>query len=136
VYKKTGTIWENYAPDSTTYGLHAGGKPVVKDFVGWSGIAPIMYLLEYAIGLKADAPHNQLEWTVYSGKKSGCRNFRFNEQVVSLLAIPVLKDHSQTTQVEITADKNFTLIVNILGKRNVFSVKKGQNLFHCTNELP
>ena len=47
VFHQTGTIWENYAPDS----VHQG-KPAKGDFVGWSGIGPILYLLEYAIGLK------------------------------------------------------------------------------------
>jgi hypothetical protein len=135
VYKKTGTIWENYAPDSTTYGLHIGGKPVVKDFVGWSGIAPIMYFLEYAIGLKADAPHNELKWTVYSNKKSGCRNFRFNKHIVSLLAIPVLQGKIQKTELQINSDSEFALTVNIAGNKRVFGVKKGQNIFHCTNKL-
>jgi neutral trehalase len=43
VFTKTGTVWENYAPDSL-----APGKPAKGDFVGWSGIGPIMYLLEFA----------------------------------------------------------------------------------------
>ncbi|GHV64605.1 hypothetical protein FACS1894199_03250 [Bacteroidia bacterium] len=38
VFKQTNTIWENYMPDSLSYGLHLNGKPVAKDFVGWSGI--------------------------------------------------------------------------------------------------
>jgi hypothetical protein len=33
VFKNTGTIWENYAPDAL-----APGKPAKSDFVGWSGI--------------------------------------------------------------------------------------------------
>ena len=51
VFQSTGTVWENYAPDSA-----APGKPAKPDFVGWTGIVPILYFLEYAIGLKPDAP--------------------------------------------------------------------------------
>lgn len=46
VFPETGTLWENYAPDSAKR-----GKPAKQDFVGWSGIGPILYLLEYGIGL-------------------------------------------------------------------------------------
>jgi hypothetical protein len=83
VYRATGTIWENYAPDSAE-----PGKPAKKDFVGWSGIGPIMYLLEYAIGLQPDAAHNRLHWKIPAGVRCGCERFRFNGRVVSLLAEP------------------------------------------------
>jgi len=45
VYRKTGTIWENYSPEK-----FEPGDPAKADFVGWSGIGPILYLLEYGIG--------------------------------------------------------------------------------------
>lgn len=93
VYRQTGTIWENYMPDSASYGLVELKKgeyhPVRKDFVGWSGIAPIVYLLEYGIGLKADAPNRTLRWRLTSDGRSGCERFRFGGIVTSLLAEPV-----------------------------------------------
>ncbi len=46
VFATTGTIWENYAPDAKEPGRHADSALVAKDFVGWSGIAPILYFLE------------------------------------------------------------------------------------------
>jgi hypothetical protein len=81
VFKETGTIWENYAPDSA-----APGKPTGKDFVGWSGLGPILYLLEYAIGLKPNAPENELTWNLRSSARQGCERFRFAGHVVSLVA--------------------------------------------------
>src|SRR4029079_271099 len=47
VFKKTGTVWENYAPDSYDQGNQA--KP---DFVGWTGDGPIALLIENVIGLR------------------------------------------------------------------------------------
>jgi len=38
VFQKTGTIWENYAPQTI-----AAGAPARKDFVGWSGLGPIAF---------------------------------------------------------------------------------------------
>jgi hypothetical protein len=42
VYRRTGTFWENYAPD-----VPAPGKPAKPDFCGWSAIAPIALWHEY-----------------------------------------------------------------------------------------
>ena len=56
VFQMTGTVWENYAPDAP-----APGRPAKPDFVGWSGIGPIMYLLGFAIGLQPGRCFGQLE---------------------------------------------------------------------------
>lgn len=42
VYKKTGTFWENYAPDSIDKGNNS--RP---DFCGWTGIVPISIYKEF-----------------------------------------------------------------------------------------
>ncbi len=49
VYKKTGTFWEYYAPESANPGFMAR-----KDFVGWTGLPPIAELIEYIFGIRAD----------------------------------------------------------------------------------
>ncbi len=77
VYASTGTIWENYAPDSARPGRIFRWMPVRRDFVGWSGIGPILYLLEYAIGLRASAPENLLTWSIASDRRCGCESYRF-----------------------------------------------------------
>ncbi len=55
VYKKTGTFWEYYAPDSAEPGFMAR-----KDFVGWSGLTPIAELIEYIFGIRANVPEKKL----------------------------------------------------------------------------
>lgn len=103
VYKKDGFIWENYSPEKVS-----GGNSSQTDFIGWSGIPPIMYLLEYVIGLKADAPQNTLTWRIRAGKRTGCERFRFNQHVVSLVAEPAA-NNSQTMKVKVESDGAFTL---------------------------
>jgi len=49
VFKKTGTVWENYSPSRTS-----PGSPAKKDFVGWTGLTPIAVFLEYVLGLRAN----------------------------------------------------------------------------------
>ena len=80
VYRQTGTIWENYAPDSISPGNQS--KP---DFVGWSGIAPIAYLVEYAIGIKANASENTIELNVTSDKRVGIEKFWFGGKTIDLV---------------------------------------------------
>jgi glycogen debranching enzyme len=84
VFVETGTFWENYAADFIRQGDK--GKP---DFVGWSGIGPILFLLEHAIGIKGDARHNELCWRLNPDLgESGCKRYWFNGRTVDLRAVP------------------------------------------------
>ena len=82
-WRSTGTLWENYSPEGPE-----PGKPARKDFVGWSGLGPILYLLEYGIGLVPDAPANRLTWRLNAEAPNGCKRYRFNGHVVDLAAEP------------------------------------------------
>lgn len=130
VYRTTGTIWENYAPDKTAQGRHADGRDVAKDFVGWSGIGPIKFFIDYALGLQADALKNTLTWDLRSDKTVGCRNFRFNNNLVSLKA----PEGIRSRELEIEARKPFTLTVKIGGRTRTFKLKKGRQTICLTNQ--
>jgi hypothetical protein len=123
VFRNTGTIWENYAPDAT-----APGKPAKADFVGWSGIGPIMYLLEYAIGLKPDASHNLLVWDLRSQARAGCERYRFNGHVASLVAEPGSGGPGKM-EVSVESDGDFTLQLRYKGKQQNFAVGQGKQKF-------
>jgi len=123
VFLATGTVWENYAPDSVR-----PGKPAKGDFVGWTGIVPILYFLEYAIGLKPDAPANRLTWALTAQKRAGCRQFRFNGHTASLVAEPPGPDR-RTWRISVESDGPFQLVVQRDGKQRQFDVQKGKNGF-------
>lgn len=76
VFKATGTIWENYPADSIS-----SGNADKYDFVGWSGIGPILYLIEYAIGLSAAENGPGLVWEISKENIKdgtiGCENYWF-----------------------------------------------------------
>lgn len=86
VHHETGTIWECYAPETREPATVFGKKKVRSDFVGWSGIGPILFLLEHAIGLRVSAPEGQVHWRIGSDRRCGCRRFRFGGRRVSLEA--------------------------------------------------
>jgi len=120
VFRQTGTVWENYAPDTA-----APGKPAKKDFVGWSGIGPILYLLEYAIGLKPDAPRNELTWVLSAQGRLGCERFRFNGHVVSLQAEPVAGG-TPGHLIKVASDGTFTLRLVQGEQRRTVEIRSGE----------
>lgn len=125
VYRETGTFWENYAADSLAPGINTNGAPVVKDMVGWGALAPILFFFEYAIGLKPNAPENQLSWKINSNQRSGCKKYRFNEHVVDLIAEP-----SSTGGVKITvhSDGEFNLKASHRGVEKMYPIAVGENV--------
>jgi hypothetical protein len=123
VFGTTGTVWENYAPDDAK-----PGKPAKGDFVGWTGIVPILYFIEHAIGLKADAPDNRLTWDLTSAKRCGCEQFRFNGHTATLVAQPA-NDALGPIVVTVDSDGPFQLLVVREGKSRDFNVKAGKNRF-------
>jgi glycogen debranching enzyme len=119
VYKKTGTLWENYAPQSTS-----PGKPSKGDFVGWTGIGPIAFLIEYAIGIRADASDNKITWNIHSSKRVGVENFWFGGKTVSLLC--EAPDSQGQRLVKVRSSGTFHLRMNLNGKEKAVEVPAGE----------
>ncbi len=124
VFADTGTIWENYAPDSPEPGMVRDGLQVRKDFVGWSGIGPILCFLEHAIGLRPSAPDNRLSWNIGSGQRCGCSRFRFGGHVASLVAEAA--DPSGERRLTVESDGPFTLDVRWKDRRRTVNVGEGR----------
>lgn len=119
VFRDTGTIWENYAPEAAK-----PGQPAKADLVGWSGLPPIGWLLEYAIGLKPDALRNELAWKLVSLQRQGCARYRFNGHVVSLLAAPDPAAAGKFT-ISVDSDGAFTLQLRRAQKSATVAVHAG-----------
>lgn len=127
VFEKTGTIWENYAPDSKEPGRNTDSSLVAKNFVGWSGISPILYLLEYGIGLKPNAEKNALLWDIRSSKRTGCERYRFNGHIVSLLAEPT--STKGKIKVIIDSDGVFRLKIRLEKTERIVEIQRGRREF-------
>lgn len=76
VFGDTGTIWENYPADSISKG--SSDHPAM---VGWSGMAPILFLVRYGIGLSADSRTQTVEWrldpAMAGGTEIGLKRYVF-----------------------------------------------------------
>lgn len=123
VYQSTGTLWENYAPDAPV-----PGKPAKGDFVGWTGIVPIVHFLEHAIGLEADAGHNRLTWNLVSDARCGCERYRFNSHVTTLIAEPADAATGRRT-IHVESDGPFELRLRRGETIRIVAVMTGSNCF-------
>lgn len=98
----------------------------MKDMVGWAALAPILFFIEYGIGLKPDAPKNQLTWNITSNQRCGCERFRFNGHIVNLIA---RLSSENSTKITVQSDGEFTLKVSRTRVERVFLITPGQNDF-------
>lgn len=81
VYKQTGTLWENYAPEYIQK-----GNPAKPNFVGWTGITPISIFIEYLLGIQPNVGENKIYWNVSLIEKHGIKRYPFGEnQTVDLI---------------------------------------------------
>ena len=115
VFKETGTVWENYAPHNV-----GRGEPSKGDFVGWSGIGPISFFIEYAIGVRADALSNTIAWDIRSPARVGVERFWFGGKTVSLICEKA--DATGARDVVVRSSGPFKLAVSWQGKTTTVQV--------------
>ncbi|MEK7413923.1 MAG: trehalase family glycosidase [Planctomycetota bacterium] len=87
-FSTTGSFWENYSPETRSPGKSGdpldSGHNARRDFSGF-GITPIItYLLEYAIGLRPDAPNQCLAWHIQTTAATGCRRYPLGPHLYDL----------------------------------------------------
>jgi hypothetical protein len=89
IFEKTGTVWEYFAPEEASPGRGVNpedaGKNARGDFAGWGAYPVIATFLEHAIGLRPDAPRNELTWNLTSTGRCGCRQFAFGPVCTELI---------------------------------------------------
>jgi hypothetical protein len=121
IFKDTGTVWENYAPDAAK-----PGAPAKPDLVGWSGLGPILYLIEYGIGVHVDAPSNTITWNIRSPQRVGIERLRFGGTTVLLTCDAPDAQHRRTVRVR--SDAPFHLKLTCQGVARTLDVSAGEPL--------
>jgi hypothetical protein len=123
VFKDTGTIWENYAPDSA-----APGTPAKRDFVGWSGCGPIALLIENVLGFQTDGAADTLYWRIREPGRHGIENLVFGDNVVSLVCErPVVPNGPRTVTVLTTSP--FVLTIDTPASQTVHKIADPKTTF-------
>lgn len=133
--KYSKTLWETYQPEYIQpggiedYNSNGGNIGLVrKDFVGWTGLAPIAMMIEDVIGFTANAPENTLEWRINLTEKHGMENFRFNNNVIDIIA-EERTNSNEKVSITVNADKAFKLKANIGGTWYEKDVVAGESTF-------
>ncbi len=111
VFQDTGTIWENYPPEWIS-----SGNSDHADMVGWSGLAPILYFIQYGVGLSVPEGGDELVWelpeTFLEEGSVGCRQYWFSGKEADLQA------DKKGTEIALTIHTRdtFPLLVRYRGK--------------------
>jgi glycogen debranching enzyme len=119
VYKDTGTLWENYAPERA-----AQGNRAKDDFVGWSGLAPIAGLFEYVFGLRADAPNGRLLWDVRLLESHGVHRYPFGRNGILDLSCAERSSATEEPQIEARSTVPLELVIRWENGEKDVRVKK------------
>ena len=118
VYKQSGTVYENYAPESVSK-----GNPAKADFVGWTGLAPISIAFEYLFGIHPDAQNQTIVWNVNLTERHGIKQYPLGDATVELVC-NARESEGEQPIIKIKSDKPITLIVNCNGKSTVYEKVK------------
>ncbi|NWF88069.1 MAG: hypothetical protein HXY50_01260, partial [Ignavibacteriaceae bacterium] len=105
VYKKTGTIWENYSAEA-----YARGSWSRPDFVGWSGCGPIQLLIENILGFRPNGVNNTLTWHLSRIDKHGISNLKFGTVTASLIC-ERRESVDSPAKISIESNSKFDLII-------------------------
>jgi len=122
VFKKTGTLWENYSPDA-----YARGGLSKSRFVGWSGCGPIALLIEDVLGLRPDAGHRRLTWVLSRIDRHGIKRLPLGDTTATLVC-DRREDVESPARITVDTDKPFELVVVHSGGKQSFALPAGHSV--------
>jgi glycogen debranching enzyme len=122
VFKKTGTFWEYYAPETTDPGFLA--RP---EFVGWTGIVPISILFEVIFGIQPNGLKNTINWDVQLTEEHGIENYPIGKEGLLSLKCAPRANQNQRPSIEINSNVKLTLNLTWKGGAETVDVKPGLN---------
>ncbi len=118
VFKKTGTVYENYMPEQIAPSSGRG------DFVGWSAIGPITLLIENVLGFRPDGVRNRLDWRLTRTDRHGIERLHVGNANIS--ATCAARANAQApAHITVTTDQPFKLTVWNHGVENQFDISTG-----------
>ncbi len=120
VFKDTGTVWENYAPEEPL----RPGKPAAHDFVGWTGDGPIALLIENILGFRSDGVRHRLEWRLTRTDRHGIERLRLGDVTVSAICA-ARPDAGAPARLHVGTDHPLELVVLKGGTTTTFHLAAG-----------
>lgn len=124
VYKKTGTFWEYYAPESAEQGFMAR-----KEFIGWTGLAPIAELFEFIIGVQGDYAERRITWDMNLTEANGIERYPFGPDGVITLKADARRNVNEEPKITVDSNIDFELVARYGGKEKTISVTAGKHTY-------
>ncbi len=118
VYKKTGTFWEYYSPETSDPGFMAR-----DEFIGWTGLAPIAELIEYIFGIRGDYVEKEIVWDMSLLDEHGIERYPFGPE--GNITLKAAKRRTADEEPRLTVDSNIPFKLKVLygkGKEKVVNV--------------
>lgn len=118
VYNRTGTLWENYAPEKGFF-----PKQSRKDFVGWTGITPISILFEYIYGIHIQPEGNSVVWDVRLTDTFGVKNLPVGKGNFADFICHKRKRKTDKPDIRVKSDRDITLKLIWEGGSEIIYIK-------------
>ncbi len=124
VYRKTGTFWEYYAPESKDPGFMAR-----KEFVGWAGLPPIAEFIEFVLGIRGDYAENEIVWDMNITDEHGIDRYPFGPE--GMISLRAAKRSGKAQEPRLIVDSNVPFKLRVLygGKTKTIDVTPGKHTF-------
>ena len=122
VFKREGTLFENYAPERIDGDFSQGGQSKA-DFVGWTGLSPIAVLFEFVFGIKPFAFEKRIVWNVELLERHGIEKYPFGADGELTLICEARSDSSE--EPKITAKSNVPVTLEVVwddGKKKTLTL--------------
>ena len=120
-FTETGTLYENYSPETG-----GRGNPAKDEFVGWTGLAPISVLFEYVFGIRPKALENKIIWNVNLTERHGIRRYPFKGGSLTLLC-DARADNNTVPAFELYSEVPVTVEIHVAGKTLTYELRGDNN---------
>lgn len=106
VFTKTGTVWENYSPETESQ-----GNPAKPDFVGWTGLSSIAIMIEYVFGIHRVPRKQKIIWRINCLEAHGVKRYPIGNDDYANLLCP---NHRLDQKPEITVEATTPIEVEVI----------------------
>lgn len=116
VFAKTGTLWENYAPETTQ-----PGNPAKPEFVGWTGLSAIAVVIEQLFGIHSDMKKHYITWRITCTERHGVIRYPMGSDTVDLIC----PAHAPCEKPQVEVNSTVPVTVEIIwpdGERETLTV--------------
>jgi hypothetical protein len=123
VFRATGTLWENYAPEYIER-----GKPAGRDFVGWTGLSAISIPIEFVFGICPDNADADIRWNIRLTERHGVLRYPLGATNTVDFICDARASEDTPPVLHIRADESFTLRVWWRGNRHMVKIDVGETV--------